>query len=48
MLFPLIVFGVANPNSERMDGAMSTSDGSFLLKGRLLNKIPGTSSASAQ
>ena len=40
--------GVGNPNSAKMDGAMSTSDGLLARNGRLVNSTPGTSSASAQ
>src|SRR5689334_3088600 len=46
--FPTIWGGVGNPNSAKIDGAMSTSEGDFPLIGRLLNSTPGTSSASAQ
>ncbi len=47
-LLPTIVAGVLTPNSARIDGAMSTKLGLAARIGRLLNRMPGTSRASAQ
>src|SRR5262245_53961410 len=48
MLLPLIDAGTGWPNSARIDGAMSMSDGFFARNGLLHHSTPGTSSASAQ
>ena len=46
--FPTICGGVGSPNSARIDGARSTSDGGRAARWRLQKSTPGTSRASAQ
>src|SRR5437868_1391517 len=46
--FPTIAGGAGSPNSARIDGARSTSEGALPWIVRLQNSTPGTSSASAQ
>ena len=47
-LRPVIDAGVGKPNSARIEGATSTSDGPCAWIRRLQHNTPGTSSASAQ
>src|SRR5689334_9654750 len=48
ILLPVILGGAVSPYSARIDGAISTSDGPWPRRARLLHRTPGTSSASAQ
>src|SRR5262249_32575410 len=48
MFLPTIVEGALRPNSARMVGARSTSEGEPVARGRFANRTPGTSSESAQ